>query len=57
MAASPAVNQWSVVRESMKRRLSRCSWEPAGNKLRAKAKKSPLLEAVARKRLVKIVTG
>jgi hypothetical protein len=42
-----------VVRESMKRRLSRCSLKPGGNEVSAEAEESPLLEAVTRERLVK----
>jgi hypothetical protein len=38
-----------VLRESVRRRLS----EPVGNKVRAEAEESPLLEAVTRERPVK----
>jgi hypothetical protein len=41
------------VRESVKRRLSRCSSGPADNEVSAEAEDSPLLEAVTRERLVK----
>jgi hypothetical protein len=44
-----------VVRESVKRRLSLCSSEPAGKEESgAEAEESPLLENVTRERLVKI---
>jgi hypothetical protein len=35
-----------VVRQSVKRRLSRCSWEPAGNEMSAEAEESPLLTSL-----------
>jgi hypothetical protein len=41
-----------AVRKSVKRRLSWCSGEPAGNKVSAEAENYPLLNAVTRVRLV-----
>jgi predicted transcriptional regulator len=42
-----------AVRESVKRRLSQCSSETAGNYVGAEAEETPLLEAVTRQQLVK----
>jgi hypothetical protein len=49
---TPGVRE-RIVGESVKRRLSRCSKEPAGNEVNKEAEESPLLETVTRERLVK----
>jgi hypothetical protein len=46
-------NSERVVGEFVKRKLSWCSREPAGNEVSAEAEESPLLEAVSREQLVK----
>jgi hypothetical protein len=37
----------------VKRGISRCSWEPAGNEASAEVEEYPVLEAITRERLVK----
>jgi hypothetical protein len=46
--------QLSFVKPSVKRKLSRCNWELAGNEVNGEAEEPPLLEAVTRERLAKI---